>query len=62
MPPWVDPSVLEDFGLGPQDRAAWLASGLPEDAFEDSLMDRVARRPSGEPPARRTVQRRRSRK
>jgi SAM-dependent methyltransferase len=44
----VDLSVLDAFGLRPADRAAWLASGLSEDAFEDWLMDRVARRPSGE--------------
>lgn len=44
----VDLTILDDFGLGPQDRAAWLASGLSDDAFEDWLMDRMARRPTGE--------------
>jgi SAM-dependent methyltransferase len=39
--------VLRDFGLGDQDRAAWESSGLPADAFEDWLTDRVARRPAG---------------
>jgi SAM-dependent methyltransferase len=35
------------FGLDSEDLAAWRASGLPGDAFEDWLVDRVARRPSG---------------
>jgi SAM-dependent methyltransferase len=35
------------FGLGDEDLAAWRASGLPDDAFDDWLTDRVARRPSG---------------
>jgi ubiquinone/menaquinone biosynthesis C-methylase UbiE len=40
-------SLLRDFGLGDEDLAAWRESGLPEDAFEDWLTDRVARRPAG---------------
>ena len=44
----ADLSVFDAFGLGPPDGAAWLASGLPAEAFEDWLVDRVARRPSGE--------------
>jgi SAM-dependent methyltransferase len=39
--------VLRDFGLGDDDRQAWESSGLPADAFEDWLTDRVARRPTG---------------
>ncbi|MGI8593399.1 MAG: class I SAM-dependent methyltransferase [Solirubrobacteraceae bacterium] len=39
--------VLRDFGLASDDLAAWLGSGLPADAFEAWLTDRVARRPSG---------------
>jgi SAM-dependent methyltransferase len=39
--------LLEQFGLGDEDQAAWRASGLPDDAFDDWLTDRVARRPSG---------------
>jgi ubiquinone/menaquinone biosynthesis C-methylase UbiE len=39
--------ILRQFGLGDEDVAAWEASGLPEDAFEDWLTDRVARRPAG---------------
>jgi SAM-dependent methyltransferase len=35
------------FGLGDDDRAAWRASGLPEERFGDWLTDRVARRPAG---------------
>jgi SAM-dependent methyltransferase len=40
-------SAFEAFGLGAEDREAWLASGLGEEAFEGWLVDRVARRPSG---------------
>jgi SAM-dependent methyltransferase len=40
--------ILRDFGLGDEDREAWEARGLPEDAFEDWLTDRVARRPAGQ--------------
>ena len=39
--------TLRGFGLGDEDLAAWRASGLPDDAFDDWLTDRVARRPSG---------------
>ena len=40
--------ALRRFGLGDDDVAAWEASGLGPQAFEDWLTDRVARRPSGE--------------
>lgn len=40
-------SILHDFGLGEEDLAAWRKSGLPDEAFEDRLRDRVARRPGG---------------
>lgn len=43
----VDSRVFEQFGLEAEDRAAWEASGLPPQAFEDWLTDRVARRPTG---------------
>src|SRR4051794_24019049 len=39
--------LLDAFGLGDEDRAAWEASALPPDRFEDWLTDRVARRPAG---------------
>jgi SAM-dependent methyltransferase len=39
--------ALRDFGLGDEDRAAWQAGGLADDAFADWLIDRVARRPEG---------------
>jgi SAM-dependent methyltransferase len=39
--------VLGRFGLGDEDLTAWRLSGLADDAFEDWLTDRVARRPSG---------------
>ncbi|HEY5316338.1 MAG TPA: methyltransferase domain-containing protein [Solirubrobacteraceae bacterium] len=39
--------ALEAFGLGPDDRAAWQATGLAQDALEEWLTDRVARRPTG---------------
>ena len=39
--------TLRRFGLDGEDLTAWRESGLPEDAFEDWLIDRVARRPSG---------------
>jgi len=38
---------LRAFGLGDEDLAAWLEHDLPDDAFDDWLTDRVARRPSG---------------
>ena len=39
--------ALNDFGLDDEDLQAWQESGLPDDAFEDWLTDRVARRPAG---------------
>jgi SAM-dependent methyltransferase len=39
--------TLRRFGLDGEDLAAWCEGGLPEDAFEDWLIDRVARRPTG---------------
>lgn len=39
--------LLRQFGLGDDDRTAWEVSGLDEDAFDDWLTDRVARRPAG---------------
>lgn len=39
--------ALRDLGLGDDDLAAWCASGLADDRFEEWLVDRVARRPSG---------------
>jgi SAM-dependent methyltransferase len=39
--------LLRRFGLGGEDLSAWNESGLTEDAFENWLTDRVARRPSG---------------
>jgi SAM-dependent methyltransferase len=39
--------VLREFGLRDDDLAAWEESGLPEEAFDDWLTDRVARRPTG---------------
>jgi SAM-dependent methyltransferase len=39
--------TLRTFGLGDDDLDAWQRTGLPDDAFEDWLTDRVARRPSG---------------
>ena len=41
------PQLLRDFGLGSDDLAAWERSGLPVQAFDDWLTDRVARRPAG---------------
>ncbi len=38
---------MRAFGLGDEDLMAWRGSGLPEDAFDDWLIDRTARRPSG---------------
>lgn len=38
---------MERFGLGEEDARAWLESGLRDDAFENWLVDRVARRPTG---------------
>jgi SAM-dependent methyltransferase len=39
--------TLRAFGLDDEDLAAWRESGLPDDAFDDWLTDRVARRPAG---------------
>ena len=39
--------LLAEFGLGDDDAAAWARSGLPAEAFQDWLTDRVARRPAG---------------
>jgi SAM-dependent methyltransferase len=39
--------TLRAFGLADEDLAAWQRSGLADDAFDDWLTDRVARRPSG---------------
>jgi SAM-dependent methyltransferase len=39
--------TLRSFGLGDEDLSAWRESRLPEDAFDDWLIDRTARRPSG---------------
>lgn len=39
--------LLEAFGLGEDDRAAWHASGVDEGGFDDWLTDRVARKPAG---------------
>ena len=47
VPPRVKDG-LATFGLDDADLQAWLASGLEPDAFDDWLIDRVARRPSGD--------------
>src|SRR5437667_12695460 len=39
--------TLRRLGLGEEDLAAWHESELPDEAFEDWLTDRVARRPEG---------------
>ena len=39
--------LMERFGLGEDDRDAWAEERLPVGAFEDWLIDRVARRPAG---------------
>lgn len=39
--------VLRRFGLGDEDLHAWQVSRLPDDSFDEWLVDRVARRPSG---------------
>ncbi len=39
--------TLRLFGLGDEDIAAWMDSGVPDCEFEEWLTDRVARRPSG---------------
>src|ERR1700722_10134521 len=40
-------ALAHQFRLGEDDLRAWVEGGLPEDAFEDWLTDRVARRPAG---------------
>lgn len=40
-------ATLRAVGLGDKDLVAWRESGLPEEAFNDWVTDRVARRPSG---------------
>ena len=40
-------ALARSFRLGPDDLSAWQQSGLPEDAFDEWLTDRVARRPAG---------------
>jgi SAM-dependent methyltransferase len=39
--------AMRGFGLTEEDFAAWRDGGLPDDAFDDWLTDRVARRPTG---------------
>ena len=41
------PDALARFGLTGDDLEAWRSSGLGPEAFEDWLIDRVARRPAG---------------
>jgi SAM-dependent methyltransferase len=41
-------TLARRFQLGEDDVHAWKLSGLPEDAFDDWLTDRVARRPAGQ--------------
>lgn len=41
------PEVIRQFGLGDEGVRAWSESGLPPEAFEEWLTDRVARRPTG---------------
>ena len=40
-------AALRAVGLGDEDLTVWRATELPDDAFDDWLTDRVARRPSG---------------
>jgi SAM-dependent methyltransferase len=47
QPPIDVAGTLRNFGLGDDDHAAWLESGLAADAFNDWLTDRIARRPAG---------------
>ena len=42
------PGVARRFRLGGDDLHAWKQTGLPEDAFDDWLNDRVARRHAGQ--------------
>jgi SAM-dependent methyltransferase len=39
--------ALQEVGLGEEDLSAWRGAGLPDELFEDWLVDRVARRPTG---------------
>jgi SAM-dependent methyltransferase len=39
--------TMRVFGLGDEDLRAWRESRLPEDAFDNWLIDRTARRPAG---------------
>jgi SAM-dependent methyltransferase len=39
--------LLTEFGLRDEDRDAWVATGLPDERFDEWLIDRVARRPAG---------------
>lgn len=41
-------ALARTFRLGRDDLGAWEGSGLPEDAFDEWLTDRVARRPAGQ--------------
>lgn len=43
----MDHDRFDAFGLGDEDRQAWLTSGRSDDEFDSWLIDRVARRPSG---------------
>jgi ubiquinone/menaquinone biosynthesis C-methylase UbiE len=40
-------ALMREFGLEQEDIEAWRDSKLPDEAFEDWLTDRVARRPAG---------------
>lgn len=42
-----DEETVRGLGLDDEDLAAWREAGLADDAFEEWLTDRVARRPSG---------------
>lgn len=39
--------LIREFRLGDDDLHAWQQAGLPDEAFDDWLTDRVARRPTG---------------
>jgi len=39
--------ALRALGLGDEDLAAWRESALPEERFDDWVIDRIARCPSG---------------
>lgn len=40
-------AILRGVGLGDEDLVAWRETGLPDEAFDGWVTDRVARRPSG---------------